>query len=136
MLYISIFSNKFDLNHAIRVSHTLTPGACTIKRSFVSVVSYLERSLMKNTEAKALTVSMSSSPKMSVVDSPLLGQCYKTFSVCDLQIFILSDSVSLTKLEKLTYDKHSSLLQNSVIYGQKSFITLVPGQNRSQFASH
>ncbi len=76
MLYIWIFSNKFDLNHAIRVSHTLTPDACTIKRSMVCVVSYLERSLMKNTEAKVLTVSMSSSPKMSVVESPLWGQCY------------------------------------------------------------
>jgi hypothetical protein len=56
---------------------------------------------MKNTEAKTLTVSMSSSPKMSVVESPLWGQYYKTFSVRDLQISVLSYSVSLTKPEKL-----------------------------------
>ncbi len=29
--------------------------------------------------------------------------------------------------KKLTNDKHSSLLRDSVIYGQKSFITLRPG---------
>jgi hypothetical protein len=29
--------------------------------------------------------------------------------------------------EKLTNDKHSSLLQKSVIYGPKSFITMGPG---------
>jgi hypothetical protein len=29
--------------------------------------------------------------------------------------------------KKLTNDKHSSLLRKSVIYGQKSFITLGPG---------
>ncbi len=32
-----------------------------------------------------------------------------------------------TRLEKLARDKHSSLLQKIVNYGQKSFITLVPG---------
>ncbi len=52
------------------------------------------------------------------------GQCYKTFSVRDLQIFVLNQSICQTRLEKLTNDKHSSLLQKSVIYGQKSFITL------------
>jgi hypothetical protein len=31
--------------------------------------------------------------------------------------------------KKLTNDKHSSLLRKSVIYGQKSFITLDPGAN-------
>jgi len=30
-------------------------------------------------------------------------------------------------MEKLTNDKHSSLLRKSVNYGQKSFITLGPG---------
>ena len=34
-----------------------------------------------------------------------------------------------TRLEKLARDKHSSLLQKSVIYRQKSFITLGPGVN-------
>ena len=32
-----------------------------------------------------------------------------------------------TRLEKLAMDKHPSLLQKSVNYGQKSFITLAPG---------
>jgi hypothetical protein len=32
-----------------------------------------------------------------------------------------------TRLEKLARDEHSSLLRKSVIYGQKSFITLAPG---------
>jgi hypothetical protein len=57
------------------------------------------------------------------------GQCYKTFSVRDLRIFILSWSVSQTRPEKLTNDQHSSLLRKSVIYGQKSFITLAPRQH-------
>ncbi len=38
------------------------------------------------------------------------GQCYKTFSVRDLQIFVLSQSVCQTRPEKLTNDKHSNLL--------------------------
>ena len=53
------------------------------------------------------------------------GQCYKTI-VCDLQIFVLS--VCQTRPEKLTNDKRSSLLWESVIYGQKSFIESVPGR--------
>jgi hypothetical protein len=32
----------------------------------------------------------------------------------------------MTRLEKFTKDKHSSLFQKSAIYGQKSFITLGP----------
>ncbi len=32
-----------------------------------------------------------------------------------------------TRLERLAKDKHSSLLQKSVNYGQKSIITLAPG---------
>jgi hypothetical protein len=55
------------------------------------------------------------------------GQCYKSFSVHDLQIFILSQSVCYTRPEKLTSYKDSTLLQKSEIYGQKSFITLGPG---------
>ncbi len=51
----------------------------------------------------------------------------KLFFVRDVRIFILNLSVCLTRLEKLTKDKHSSLLRRSVIYGQKSFITLGPG---------
>ncbi len=49
------------------------------------------------------------------------GQCYKTFSVSDLQIFLLSKSVCLTRPEKLSNDNHSSLLQKSLIYVKKSF---------------
>ncbi len=54
-------------------------------------------------------------------------QCYKTFLVRELRIFALSQSVYQTRLEKLTNDKHSRLLQKYVIYGQKSLITLAPG---------
>jgi hypothetical protein len=35
----------------------------------------------------------------------------------------------MTGPEKLTNEKHSSLLRKSVIYGQKSFITLGPGDS-------
>jgi hypothetical protein len=38
------------------------------------------------------------------------GECYKTFSVHDLQIFVLSLSVCQTRQKKLTNYKHSSLL--------------------------
>ncbi len=57
------------------------------------------------------------------------GQCYKTFLVCDLHIFVLSSTVCRTRLEKLTSDKHSILLRIFVNYRQKSFITLTPGAN-------
>ncbi len=57
------------------------------------------------------------------------GQFYKTFFVRDLHIFLLSQSVCQTRPQKLTNDKHSSLLWKPVIYGQKSFITLGPGAN-------
>ncbi len=94
------------------------------------------------------------------------GQCYKTFFVHNLRIFVISQSVCLgnpfqpslmfackaeaypsealfrcstlgqapgltrkhqTRLQKLARDKHSNLLQKSVNYRQKSFITLAPG---------
>ncbi len=54
------------------------------------------------------------------------GQCYKTFSVSDLQIFVLSKRVSQTRPEKLTYDKPSSLLEKSEIYRQKKFYNIWP----------
>ncbi len=57
------------------------------------------------------------------------GQCYKTFSVRDLQIFVLSKSVSQTRPEKLTNDKHTSLLRRSVIYGQKKFYNIGPSSS-------
>ncbi len=53
--------------------------------------------------------------------------------LCDLWIFIQSKSVCQTRLEQLAKDKYSSLLQKSVIYGQKSFITLGPGVNVIEF---
>jgi hypothetical protein len=52
----------------------------------------------------------------------------QNFLVRDLQIFVLSYSVCYTRLEKLTNDKHSSLLWKTIIYRQKSFIALGPGQ--------
>jgi hypothetical protein len=38
-------------------------------------------------------------------------------------------------MEKLARDKHSSLLQKSVHYGQKSFITLAPGRGPGGYSS-
>ncbi len=58
------------------------------------------------------------------------GQCYKTFSVRDLQTFVLRQSVCQTGPEKLTNDKHSSLLRKSVTYRQKSFIAQGPGRRK------
>ncbi len=63
------------------------------------------------------------------------SQCYKTFFVRDLRTFVLGQSVSQTRLEKFTKNKYSSLLRKSVIYGQKSFITLVPGVTLIKFYS-
>ncbi len=57
------------------------------------------------------------------------GQCYKTLSVRDLQIFVLSSTVCCTRLEKLARDKHSILLRKLVNYKQKCFITSTPGAN-------
>ncbi len=54
------------------------------------------------------------------------GQCYKTFSVRDLRIFVISQSVCQTIPEKLTNDKHSSLLRKSVNYGHKKFYNIEP----------
>jgi len=55
------------------------------------------------------------------------GQYYKKNFARDLRIFILS--VCKTRLEKLARNKHFSLLRKFGDYGQKSFITLRPGQN-------
>ncbi len=54
------------------------------------------------------------------------GQFNKTFFVRDLQIFVLSQSVCQTRLENLTNDKHSSLLQKYVIYVRKKFYNIGP----------
>jgi hypothetical protein len=53
-------------------------------------------------------------------------QCYITFFVHDLRIFVLSYSVCQTRLEKLTNEKHSSLLRKSVIYIRKKFYNTGP----------
>ncbi len=56
------------------------------------------------------------------------GQYCKTSLVSDLQIFAQSQIVCQIKLEKLARDKHSGLSRKFVTYGQKSFITLGPGE--------
>jgi hypothetical protein len=58
---------------------------------------------------------------------PIGANVIKLFFVCDFWIFVLSWSVYQTRPEMLTNDKHTSLLQKSVIYEQKSFITMGPG---------
>ncbi len=55
------------------------------------------------------------------------GQCYTTFFVPDLRVFVLSQSVCQTRLEKLSNDNYSSLSQKSIVQGQKCFVTLGPG---------
>jgi hypothetical protein len=63
-----------------------------------------------------------------VLLSCLQGKCYKTF-LCPRFTDFHTKIERLFRLDwkKLTNDKHSSLLRKSVIYGQKSFITLGPG---------
>ncbi len=54
------------------------------------------------------------------------AQCYKTFFVRDLRIFVLSLSVCYTRLLKLANDKHSSLVRKSVNHGQTKFYNIGP----------
>jgi hypothetical protein len=62
--------------------------------------------------------------RLFLVSFSSLGPMLHNFFVRDLQIFELSFSVCWTRLEKLTNDKHSSLLGNLVINRQKSFLPL------------
>jgi hypothetical protein len=50
--------------------------------------------------------------------------------------FLYLARVFVTSLEKLAKGKHSSLLQNSVIYGQKSFITFGPADGTGSLQAH
>ena len=50
------------------------------------------------------------------------GQCCKTFYARDLRIFLLSQSVCQTGLEKLTNEKPYSLFRKSIFYGQKKVL--------------
>ncbi len=60
------------------------------------------------------------------------GQCYKTFSVRNLLILVISQSVFQTRPEKFARDKHSSLLRKSANHGRKIFYNIdtvfVPGK--------
>ncbi len=80
--------------------------------------------LTSTVESASRSIAPSKSSSRSRLS--IWGQCYKTFFVCDLQFFVLSSSVSQTRPEKLTNDKHWSLLQKSVIYGQKKFYNIGP----------
>ncbi len=51
----------------------------------------------------------------------LRAQCYKTFFVRNLRIFVLRWSVYQNRLEKLSKDKNSSLLHKLVNYGHRKF---------------
>ncbi len=53
-------------------------------------------------------------------------QCYKTFFVRNLRIFVQIYSVCQTRLEELSRDKHSSLLQKFVNYRQIKFYNIGP----------
>ncbi len=54
------------------------------------------------------------------------AQCYELFYVHNLRIFILSQNVCQTKLEKLARDKRSCLLQKLVNYVHKKFCNIGP----------
>ncbi len=57
------------------------------------------------------------------------GQCCKTFYVRDLRIFVISLSVCPWQAFPDYSNKHTSLVQKFVNYGQKSSITLTPKAN-------
>ncbi len=57
-------------------------------------------------------------------DTGAWGQCYKTFFVRDLRIFVISESVCPWQAFSIQSNKHSSLLLKLVNCGQKSLITL------------
>ncbi len=54
------------------------------------------------------------------------GQCCKTFFVRNLRIFIISLSVCPWQAFQAWSNKHSSLLQKSINYGQKKFYNIGP----------
>ena len=55
------------------------------------------------------------------------GQMFLKHFVWNLRIFIISWSACPWQAFQANSNKHSSLAQKLVYYGQKSFITLVPG---------
>ncbi len=70
------------------------------------------------------------------------GQCYKTFFVRNLQIFVLSLSVCTWQAFPADSNKHSSLVQKFVNYGQNMFYNIGPSllscrinYNRKKFCS-
>ncbi len=56
----------------------------------------------------------------------IMAQCYKTFYIRDLQIFILSSNVFWTMLEKLARDKRSGFIWKFIIYIRKKLYNLGP----------
>ncbi len=79
----------------------------------------------RDTHSNVLQVFINYGRKM-FYDIEHRGQCYKTFLVHNLQIFILSLSVCQTRFEKFARDKHSSLLQKSVNHDCKRFYNIEP----------
>ncbi len=55
-----------------------------------------------------------------------MAQCYKTFLVRNLQIFVVSWNVCKVRPEKLTRDKHSGLLRKFVNYRLKKVYNIGP----------
>ncbi len=49
------------------------------------------------------------------------GQCYKCYTLQGRLLTLPSSLIHQTRLERLTRDKHSSFLRNSVTYGRKTF---------------
>jgi hypothetical protein len=65
------------------------------------------------------------------------AQCYRTFFVRNLQIFVISSSVCPWQAIQAKSNKHSSLVQKIVTYGRKFFYKIVTrGQCYKTFFVH
>jgi len=92
--------------------------------------------LARDKHSSLLRISVNYGCNKFYSTGPSWGHCYKTFYVCNLRIFILSSSICENRLEKLVMNKHSTLLQKLVNYGQNSFITLSPVQVYPNFLAY
>ncbi len=54
------------------------------------------------------------------------GQCYNTFYIRNLQIFVLSYSIRTWKAFQAWFNKHSSLVWKFVNYGRKKYYNIGP----------
>ncbi len=62
------------------------------------------------------------------------AQCFETFYGRNLRVFVISESVYPWQAFQAWSNKHSSLVQKLVNYGQKSFLTFY-GRNLQVFVT-